>query len=113
MRGQEGVGGGSAWCGAAVLAGWRAMLPCSGRGLPEIAAAKPICIAAKAVPQPAHTHQPPQPLPPSLTVLASSVLPTPVGPRNIKDAMGRLGSARPARDRWIASATSDRSIGSG
>ena len=39
------------------------------------------------------------------SVLASSVLPTPVGPRNMKDAMGRLGSDRPARERWIASVT--------
>jgi hypothetical protein len=37
------------------------------------------------------------------SVLASSVLPTPVGPRNMKDAMGRFGSASPARDRWMAS----------
>mmetsp|Transcript_69318 Transcript_69318/g.122393 ORF Transcript_69318/g.122393 Transcript_69318/m.122393 type:complete len:282 (+) Transcript_69318:3928-4773(+) len=38
-------------------------------------------------------------------VLASSVFPTPVGPRNMKLAMGRLGSARPARLRLMASAT--------
>mmetsp|Transcript_7132 Transcript_7132/g.14072 ORF Transcript_7132/g.14072 Transcript_7132/m.14072 type:complete len:242 (-) Transcript_7132:121-846(-) len=37
--------------------------------------------------------------------LANSVLPTPVGPRNINDAIGPLGSARSARLRWIASAT--------
>ena len=30
--------------------------------------------------------------------LASSVLPTPVGPRNMKDAMGRPGSDSPIRD---------------
>mmetsp|Transcript_19181 Transcript_19181/g.48752 ORF Transcript_19181/g.48752 Transcript_19181/m.48752 type:complete len:312 (-) Transcript_19181:1570-2505(-) len=39
------------------------------------------------------------------SALASSVLPTPVGPRNMKDAMGPLGSARSARERWMASAT--------
>ena len=32
------------------------------------------------------------------SALASSVLPTPVGPRNMKDAMGRCGSPSPARD---------------
>ena len=37
--------------------------------------------------------------------LDSSVLPTPVGPRNRKLAIGRLGSLRPALERWIASAT--------
>ncbi len=31
--------------------------------------------------------------------LANSVLPTPVGPRKMKLAVGRLGSAKPARDR--------------
>ena len=36
---------------------------------------------------------------------ASSVFPTPVGPRNRNEPTGRLGSARPARDRRIASAT--------
>ena len=36
---------------------------------------------------------------------ASSVLPTPVGPRNRNDPMGRFGSDRPARDRRIAFAT--------
>jgi len=30
--------------------------------------------------------------------LASSVLPTPVGPRNMKPAIGRFGSDRPTRD---------------
>jgi hypothetical protein len=33
------------------------------------------------------------------SAFANSVLPTPVGPRKIKLAMGRLGSASPARDR--------------
>mmetsp|Transcript_30329 Transcript_30329/g.75348 ORF Transcript_30329/g.75348 Transcript_30329/m.75348 type:complete len:441 (-) Transcript_30329:1174-2496(-) len=37
--------------------------------------------------------------------LASSVLPTPVGPRNMKDATGPLGSDRSARERCTASAT--------
>ena len=37
--------------------------------------------------------------------LHSSVLPTPVGPRNMKLAIGRSGSERPARERWIASDT--------
>ena len=31
--------------------------------------------------------------------LANSVLPTPVGPRKMKLAVGRLGSASPARER--------------
>ena len=31
--------------------------------------------------------------------LANSVLPTPVGPRKIKLAVGRFGSASPARER--------------
>src|SRR3990172_156873 len=35
--------------------------------------------------------------------LASSVLPTPVGPRKMKLPMGRLGSLRPARPRRMAS----------
>jgi len=34
--------------------------------------------------------------------LASSVLPTPVGPRNMKEAMGRLGSLSPALDLHVA-----------
>ena len=38
-------------------------------------------------------------------VLQSSVLPTPVGPRNKKEPIGRLGSERPARLRRIAFAT--------
>mmetsp|Transcript_21304 Transcript_21304/g.72541 ORF Transcript_21304/g.72541 Transcript_21304/m.72541 type:complete len:483 (+) Transcript_21304:618-2066(+) len=38
------------------------------------------------------------------SVLASSVLPVPVGPRNMKLAMGLCGSERPARLRWMASA---------
>ena len=33
------------------------------------------------------------------SALESSVLPTPVGPRNRKLAMGRFGSLRPALDR--------------
>mmetsp|Transcript_5073 Transcript_5073/g.9335 ORF Transcript_5073/g.9335 Transcript_5073/m.9335 type:complete len:262 (-) Transcript_5073:1623-2408(-) len=39
------------------------------------------------------------------SALQSSVLPTPVGPRNIKLARGRWGSERPARERCMASAT--------
>src|SRR5690606_32227476 len=38
---------------------------------------------------------------------ASSVLPTPVGPRNRKLPMGRWGSDRPARERRMALATTD------
>ena len=41
----------------------------------------------------------------SARALASSVLPTPVGPRNRKEPMGRSGSAMPARERRIASLT--------
>ena len=41
----------------------------------------------------------------SARVLASSVLPTPVGPRNRKEPMGRSGSAMPARERRMDSAT--------
>ncbi len=37
--------------------------------------------------------------------LHSSVLPTPVGPRNRKEPLGRLGSAKPARERRTALAT--------
>mmetsp|Transcript_4747 Transcript_4747/g.11422 ORF Transcript_4747/g.11422 Transcript_4747/m.11422 type:complete len:201 (+) Transcript_4747:666-1268(+) len=40
----------------------------------------------------------------SQSVFASCVLPTPVGPRNMKLAIGRSGFERPALDRWIASA---------
>ena len=36
---------------------------------------------------------------------ASSVLPTPVGPRKMKDPMGRRGSRRPARLRRMARET--------
>jgi hypothetical protein len=36
------------------------------------------------------------------SVLASRVLPTPVGPRKMKEPTGRLGELRPVRDRWIA-----------
>jgi hypothetical protein len=42
--------------------------------------------------------------------LASSVLPTPVGPRNRNEPIGRLGSLRPARARRTASATRDRLV---
>src|SRR3954447_11536861 len=38
----------------------------------------------------------------SASVRASSVLPTPDGPRNTKEPVGRFGSLRPARDRRIA-----------
>ncbi len=41
----------------------------------------------------------------SASALASSVLPTPVGPRNRKDPVGRSGSAMPARLRRTASET--------
>mmetsp|Transcript_24731 Transcript_24731/g.53334 ORF Transcript_24731/g.53334 Transcript_24731/m.53334 type:complete len:277 (-) Transcript_24731:105-935(-) len=41
----------------------------------------------------------------SARALASSVLPTPVGPRNMNEAMGLDGSDKPARERWTASAT--------
>src|SRR5579885_3013516 len=43
----------------------------------------------------------------SANARASSVLPTPVGPRKINDPMGRLGSFSPARARTTASATAD------
>ena len=43
----------------------------------------------------------------SARAFASSVLPTPVGPRKIKLPMGRLGSLSPARLRRIALATSE------
>ncbi|OPZ40408.1 MAG: hypothetical protein BWY99_00761 [Synergistetes bacterium ADurb.BinA166] len=42
----------------------------------------------------------------SARVLASSVFPTPVGPRKIKEPMGRLGSFIPERARRTESATS-------
>ena len=38
----------------------------------------------------------------SASVRASSVLPTPVGPRKRKEPMGRFGSLRPARARRTA-----------
>ncbi len=38
----------------------------------------------------------------SASAFVSSVLPTPVGPRNIKEPMGRLGSCSPARARLTA-----------
>src|ERR1039457_1219667 len=41
----------------------------------------------------------------SASALASSVLPTPVGPRNRNDPVGRSGSAMPARDLRTASDT--------
>ena len=41
----------------------------------------------------------------SASVRASSVLPTPVGPRNRNEPIGRFGSESPARDRRIALAT--------
>ena len=39
------------------------------------------------------------------SALASSVLPTPVGPRNRKEPMGRFSSLMPARLRRMASET--------
>ena len=41
----------------------------------------------------------------SASARASSVLPTPVGPRKINEPIGRLGSLSPARERRIALAT--------
>jgi len=41
----------------------------------------------------------------SASAFASSVLPTPVGPRNMNDPMGLSGSERPARLRRMAPAT--------
>ena len=41
----------------------------------------------------------------SASALQSSVLPTPVGPRNRNEPIGRCGSDRPARERRMASAT--------
>ena len=41
----------------------------------------------------------------SASALASSVLPTPVGPRNRKDPIGLLGSLIPALERMMASVT--------
>src|SRR3954465_6369307 len=41
----------------------------------------------------------------SASALASSVLPTPVGPRKRKEPVGRSGSATPARARRTAPAT--------
>src|SRR6478736_154186 len=38
----------------------------------------------------------------SASVRASSVLPTPEGPRKMNEPVGRLGSFRPARERLIA-----------
>jgi hypothetical protein len=41
----------------------------------------------------------------SASVRASSVLPTPEGPRKMNEPVGRFGSLRPARERRIAFAT--------
>ncbi len=41
----------------------------------------------------------------SASARASSVLPTPVGPRKINDPIGRFGSLSPARERRMALAT--------
>ena len=41
----------------------------------------------------------------SANALHSSVLPTPVGPKNKKEPFGRLGSDKPARERRTALAT--------
>ncbi len=41
----------------------------------------------------------------SASALVSSVLPTPVGPRNRNEPIGRFGSFRPARARRTASET--------
>src|SRR3989442_10827435 len=43
----------------------------------------------------------------SASARASSVLPTPVGPRNTKEPTGRLASLRPARERRMARARSE------
>ena len=44
-------------------------------------------------------------------VLQSSVLPTPVGPRNARVAIGFEGSDMPALDLWMASATTYKKEG--
>ncbi len=44
------------------------------------------------------------------SALASSVLPTPVGPRKMNDPIGRRGSLMPERARMIASATSSHRL---
>src|SRR5882672_11621847 len=41
----------------------------------------------------------------SANALQSSVLPTPVGPKNMNEPVGRFGSDKPARERRMASAT--------
>ena len=41
----------------------------------------------------------------SANALHSSVLPTPVGPKNMNEPLGRFGSDSPARERRMASAT--------
>src|SRR3712207_7246570 len=47
----------------------------------------------------------------SASALASSVLPTPVGPRNRNDPVGRFGSATPERARRTASDTARTASG--
>jgi len=47
----------------------------------------------------------------SASALASSVLPTPVGPRNRNEPVGRSGSATPERDRRTASETARTASG--
>ena len=44
------------------------------------------------------------------SALVSSVLPTPVGPRNMKDPMGRFGSCSPARERLHRSGHRDHGL---
>ena len=46
----------------------------------------------------------------SASDLASSVLPTPVGPRNRNDPVGRSGEEMPARERRTASATARTAV---
>ena len=43
-------------------------------------------------------------------LLESSVLPTPVGPRNKKEPMGRFGSFRPTLLRFMALATASTAL---
>ena len=43
-------------------------------------------------------------------VRATSVLPTPVGPRNRNEPMGRLGLFRPARERRMARASAEMAL---
>src|SRR2546425_638867 len=49
----------------------------------------------------------------SASARASSVLPTPVGPRNRNEPIGRLGSLRPERARRTALATATLGVGHG